>query len=371
MEAKKLSVLIAGCGRVSEKHAKAIKTLSDRYKLIGACDVNENAARAMIANCGKAGADAKVYNDWKKAIDELSPDVVAITLPSGMHYEVATYAMEKGSNLLLEKPMAMSEAEAHAIYDISKKTKKTIAMGHIYRYLPVVKILRDDIAKGVFGKVTHGSIYVRWGHGDDYYDSAAWRGTWKADGGALMNQTIHAIDLLVWLMGTEPIEAQAMIAQRLRHIEAEDLGYAILRMEDGSLAHIEGTTATSPAEHSAEFSVFCENGQITMGLVSGKPHINIRDGAGKKLNFRYLRKQNKEGGLSSFKTALNPHLGIYKDLHDSIINDKEPIASAYDGYSSVDTLMGIYKAALTGKAVELPLKESFSSLDMKDYFKDL
>lgn len=368
MEDRKLSVLIAGCGRVSEKHAKAIKTLSKQYKLAGACDVNENAAKAMITNCGNAGTDAKIYSGWKKAVDELKPDVVAITLPSGMHYEVATYAMEKGANLLLEKPMAMSEDEARAIYDTSKKTSRKIAMGHIYRYLPVVGIIRDDIAKGVYGKVTHGSIYVRWGHGDDYYDSAAWRGTWKADGGALMNQTIHAIDLLVWLMGTEPVEAQAMIAQRLRHIEAEDLGYAILRMEDGSLAHIEGTTATSPKEHSAEFSVFCENGQITMGLVSGKAHISIKDASGKKKNFHYLLEQTKQGGLSSFKTALNPHLGIYKDLYDCIINDKEPVASAYDGYSSVDTLMGIYKAALTGETVELPLKEGFSSLDMKDYF---
>lgn len=368
MEDRILTVLITGCGRVSEKHAKAIKTLSSRFRLTGACDVNAEAAKKMIANCGKAGAGAKVFDDYKKAIDELHPDVVAITLPSGLHYETAKYAMESGSHLLLEKPMAMSEEEARGIYDISRKTSRKIAMGHIYRYLPVVGLLQKDIAQGVFGKVTHGSIYVRWGHGDDYYDSAAWRGTWKADGGALMNQTIHAIDLLVWLMGTEPVEAQAMIAQRLRHIEAEDLGYAILRMEDGSLAHIEGTTATSPSRHSAEFSVFCEKGQITMGLVSGKPHIDIRDGSGKKLNGHYLRAQLKEGGLGAFKTALNPHLGIYRDLFDSITGDKDPIASAYDGYSSVDTLMGIYKAALTGSAVELPLKEGFSSLDMKDYF---
>ena len=368
MEDRTLKVLVCGCGRVSEKHAKAIKTLSSEYELAGACDVNEHAAKQMIANCGKAGTTAKIFDDYKKAIDELHPDVVSITLPSGLHYETAKYAMEAGANLLLEKPMAMSEDEARAIYDISKKTSRKIAMGHIYRYLPVVGLLQHDISKGVFGKVTHGSIYVRWGHGDDYYDSAAWRGTWKADGGALMNQTIHAIDLLVWLMGTEPVEAQAMIAQRLRHIEAEDLGYAILRMEDGSLAHIEGTTATSPARHSAEFSVFCEKGQITMGLVSGKAHIDIRDERGKELNSRYLTAQLKAGGIGSFKTALNPHLGIYKDLYDCIINDKEPIASAYDGYSSVDTLMGIYKSAKLGKAVELPLTEGFSSLDMTDYF---
>ncbi len=93
MEDRILTVLITGCGRVSEKHAKAIKTLSSRFRLTGACDVNAEAAKKMIANCGKAGAGAKVFDDYKKAIDELHPDVVAITLPSGLHYETAKYAM--------------------------------------------------------------------------------------------------------------------------------------------------------------------------------------------------------------------------------------------------------------------------------------
>ena len=141
------------------------------------------------------------------------------------------------------------------------------------------------IKEGVFGKVTHGTIFVRWGHGDDYYNSAAWRGTWKSDGGALMNQTIHAIDLLVWLMGTKPVEATSMISQRLRKIEAEDLGMAILKMDDNSLASIEGTTATSEKEHAAMFTVFCENGTVSLGLNKGLPSLNIRLN-GKKKNIK-------------------------------------------------------------------------------------
>jgi len=364
----KLRSVIVGCGRVADKHIKALNSLSKYCEFVGAVDTNEDNAKRIIS--ASKSKNAKFFKDYKKAIDELKPDVVAITVPSGLHFEVAKYAMEHGCHLLLEKPMAMSENDARAIYDISKKTGKTIAMGHIYRYLPIVGLVRDDIAKGLYGKVTHGTIYVRWGHDNDYYRSAAWRGTWKADGGALMNQTIHAIDLLVWLMGSEPVKAEAMLARRLRNIEAEDLGLAILELENGSLASIEGTTATSPKRHTAEFSVFCENGQLTMGLDSGKPFLKIYDGSGKKLNSHYIFRQFREGGIFSYKCALNPHLGIYKDLFDSIENGRVPIASAYDGYSSVDTLMGIYKSAKTNAPVTLPLTENFSSEDMSDFFKN-
>lgn len=366
-----LSVVLIGCGRVAEKHLKAISKLKG-LELKAVVDVNPDSAKRLLGSV-KGFANVKTFTDYKAAIDEINPSIVSVTVPSGLHFQIAKYAMEHGSNLLLEKPMTMSVSEAREIFELSKKTGLKIAMGHIYRYLPIVGLVRQDIAEGKYGKVTHGSIYVRWGHGEDYYSSAAWRGTWKSDGGALMNQTIHAIDLLVWLMGSEPEEATAMIAQRVRNIEAEDLGMAVLRLENGALAQIEGTTATLPSKHTAEFSVFCENGQLSMGLESGKPHLNLftvkPNGKIKKLNGYYIRKQFKEGGLFSYKCALNPHLGIYNDLYDSITNDKNPIADAYSGFSSVDTLLGIYKSAKIGKPVALPLEDDFTSVDMTGFFK--
>ena len=367
-----LSVIIIGCGRVAEKHLKAISKLKGSLQLAAVVDTNPESAKRLLGSV-KGFANTKVYNDYKTAIEEVKPAIVSVTVPSGLHYQIAKYAMEHGCNLLLEKPMTMSVSEAREIYELSQKTGLKIAMGHIYRYLPIVGLIRDDIAEGKFGKVTHGTIYVRWGHGEDYYKSAAWRGTWKSDGGALMNQTIHAIDLLVWLMGSEPEEASAMIAQRLRNIEAEDLGMAVLRLENGALAQIEGTTSTIPSKHTAEFSVFCEKAQLSMGLDSGKPHIAVYgvkpDGKTKKLNGYYIRKQFKTGGMFSYKCALNPHLGIYKNLFDSIIENKNPIADAYSGFSSVDTLLGIYKSAKEGRPVKLPLSEDFTSTDMTGFFE--
>lgn len=362
-----LKVLIIGCGRVAVKHLKAIKSLKGQLVLAGLCDAKKEAAEKLLKESGFP-ANTQIFDDYKTAITSLKPNITAITVPSGLHYEIATFAMNEGSDLLLEKPMAMSNTQSREIYEISRKAGRKIAMGHIYRYLPIVSLIKEDIAKGMYGKVTHGSIYVRWGHDDSYYDSAAWRGTWKADGGALMNQTIHAIDLLVWLMGSEPVEAQAMIAKRLRKMEAEDVGMAILRLENGALASVEGTTCTDPAKHMAMFTITCEKGSFSMGLDSGKAKLDLRLLGGKKLNGKYLRRQIKLNGLGfTIKSALNPHLGIYKDLALSINNNKAPIADSYAGFSSVDTLMGIYKSAKTGSSVELPLSEDFSSLDMSEY----
>lgn len=367
---KKLTVIIIGCGRVAAKHIKAIQKLKDKVVLKALVDVSDKAPKKLLADAKIPESEVQIYSDYKVAIDEIKPDIVAVTVPSGLHFQIAEYAMTHGSNILLEKPMTMSSGDSRRIYEISRECDKKIAMGHIYRYFPLVNILRQDIAAGKFGKVTHGTIFVRWGHGEDYYSSAAWRGTWKSDGGAMMNQTIHAIDLLVWLMGSTPVEATSMLAQRVRKIEAEDLGMAILRMSDGSLASIEGTTATSDKDHSAMFTVLCENGTVSLGLQRGIPKLDIRDGKNKKLNFHYVMKQINASGISSLLTALNPHTGIYADFIEAINNNRQPIADAMSGYSSVDTLMGIYRSAKEARPIALPLAEDFSSEDMKNFFEN-
>ncbi|MBO4243033.1 MAG: Gfo/Idh/MocA family oxidoreductase [Clostridiales bacterium] len=369
MEKKK--VIIIGCGRVAAKHIKAICKLKNDLELRALVDVSEDAPKKLIEG-SKLSAEAKekvqVFKDYKEAIDTIKPDIVAVTVPSGLHYQIAEYGLSNGCNLLLEKPMTMSSEESRLIYELSQKTGNKIAMGHIYRYFPLVKYLREDIVSGKFGKITHGTIYVRWGHGEDYYQSAAWRGTWRSDGGAMMNQTIHAIDLLVWLMGTKAVSATAMLSQRLRNIEAEDIGMAVLKMDDGSLASIEGTTATSDKEHEAMFSIFAEDGTISLGIRNGKPKLNIRY-KGKSRNMHYIMQQIKADGIGSMLNALNPHTGIYDDFVKALKEGRQPLADALSGYSSVDTLMGIYRSAKEKREIPLPLQEPFASSDMTGFFR--
>ena len=369
MEKKK--VIIIGCGRVAAKHIKAICKLKDHLELAALVDVSEDAPKKLLEGSkltSEAKEKVRIFKDYKEAIDTVKPDIVAVTVPSGLHYQIAEYGLSNGCNLLLEKPMTMSSEESRLIYELSRKTGNKIAMGHIYRYFPLVKYLREDIVNGSFGKITHGTIFVRWGHGEDYYKSAAWRGTWRSDGGAMMNQTIHAIDLLVWLMGTKPVSATAMLSQRLRDIEAEDLGMAVLKMDDGSLASIEGTTATSDKDHAAMFSIFTEDGTISLGLRKGKPKLDIRY-KGKSRNMHYIMKQIREEGIGSMLNALNPHTGIYDDFVKAIDEGRQPLADALSGYTSVDTLLGIYRSAKEKREIPLPLKEPFASSDMTGFFE--
>lgn len=362
-----LKVAIIGCGRVAAKHLKAIKTLKKNLVLVGVSDTNSDNANKLLSEFGFK--NIPVYSDFKQMLDEKKPDICALTVPSGLHYMMACECLNRKINILLEKPMTMSSAEAKDLYELSRKTEAKICMGHIYRYFPLVGLIQKDIENGVYGKVTHGVINVRWGHNQDYYDSAAWRGTWKSDGGALMNQTIHAVDLLFWLMGLKPVSVTASISKRLRNIEAEDLGMAVFTMENGALSMIEGTTATLENNKEAMFSISCEKGFINLGLRKGMPFLNILNEKGKKINGQYIRRQLKVGGFKSFKYALNPHTGIYADLVESIRNGKDPIADAYAGYTSVDNLLGIYKSAKLKTPVELPLTEPFCTLDMADFFE--
>lgn len=365
---KQLSVLLIGCGRVSIKHIKAINSLSSNIILCGLVDTNQTAAQAMLKNY-KGSNEVKIYSDYKLAITELKPTIVAVTVPSGLHFEIAQFSLENDCNLLLEKPMTMSSEQCKQIYELSVKTGKKIAMGHIYRYFPLVGLLREDLSNGSFGKVLYGTISVRWGHGQDYYDSSAWRGTWKSDGGALMNQSVHAIDLLIWLMSDKAISTTSMLAQRMRKIEAEDLGLAVIKLQSGALASIEGTTSTLEKDKQASFNIYCEKGHVSLGLKRGMPWIDITNEKNKKLNFKYVCKQIKRFGFKSLLRAGNPHTAIYDNLISSITDNKQPIADAMSGYSSVDTLLGIYKSAKEQREISLPLEENFSSVDMQGFFE--
>lgn len=362
------SLIIIGAGRVAYKHVKACRTLKNALKLVAIVDTNNDAANKLIASSKlKYNNNIKVYNDYKTAIEELKPDIVAITLPSGLHYSVAKFALEHNCNLLLEKPMTMSSNESHELYDLSNSLNLKISMGHIYRYFPLVSLLQEDIKNGKFGTVTHGTITVRWGHDQAYYDSAAWRGTWKSDGGAMMNQTIHAIDLLIWLMNSDAVEATSLISKRTHNMEADDTGMAILRLESGALAQIEGTTSTSPKCQEASFNILCTDGVISLGLRKKIPFIKITNKDGKSLNGSYIMRQFKDGGIKSFTYALNPHTAIYADLVKKVGTNNQPIADGKAGYTSVDNLLGIYKSALLKRTITLPLDENFSSSDMSEY----
>lgn len=370
-----LSVALVGCGRISVKHLKAVLKQKDSFKLCALVDPAENAPEALLSASGIKGkhkeeflSKVKIYRDFTRMLESEKPDIVSITVPSGLHYEMAKSALASGCHVFLEKPMTMKISEAAELVELSASTGRKIVMGHIYRYFPVIGLIQRDLSAGVFGSVSHGSVTVRWGHDQKYYDQAAWRGSWKFDGGALMNQTIHALDLMCWLMCSTPEYVTGFLAKRFRNIESEDTGMAVIRMKSGALCQVEGTTATSPRDHEAFFFISGAKGSVRIGLRKGIPGLDVRDENGKSRKMHYILEQMKTKGLSSFLSAGNPHYAIYQDLYHSISVGKEPIADAESGLLSVSSVLAVYRSAKENRVIRLPMDQDFSTEEMIGFF---
>jgi UDP-N-acetyl-2-amino-2-deoxyglucuronate dehydrogenase len=237
---KKLNFGIIGCGRIAYKHAEAIKK-NEKANLLYVCDIIEERA---VDYKNKYGAE-RYFTDYHEMLEMPDLDVVNICTPSGMHAEMGIAAAKAGKHVIVEKPMALSLKEADALLNACDENRVKLAVCFQNRFNPPVQKLRRALEEGRFGKLTHASAVVRWFRPQDYYDQAPWRGTWAMDGGCLMNQSIHNIDLLQWMMG--PVESVfGYTANNFRKIEAEDVGVAVLKFKNGALGVIEASTTIYP-----------------------------------------------------------------------------------------------------------------------------
>lgn len=376
MAVKPLRVALIGCGRIAVKHIMAITKRNSGLLLCAVADTSAKPFDKLFDACKLSDKKkhqikqgVKTYTDFNQMLQEEKPDITSITVPSGLHYAVAKAAMISGSHILLEKPMSMSTSQAKELFDIAKQKNKLIAMGHIFRYFPIVENLQKDVAGGRFGKISHGSVVVRWGHDQSYYDQTAWRGTWKHDGGVLMNQCVHAIDLICRLMNGQAVAANAMIGKRFHDMEAEDIALGILKLDNGALCHIEGTTNSPSRDHEAAFYLLGEKGEVRMGIRRGRPYFNIRIN-GKKKTLEYFIKEIRSKGLSGLFALTNPHAEIYADLRDAVLNKKSPIADAKSGMHSVESVLALYLSAKEKKQIKIPLEKDFSSEEMSKFTFD-
>ena len=220
---------LIGCGRIATNHIKAV--LNNHLEFAAVCDVVPQQMENLLAK-HELNHDVHPsisYTDYKEMIEKEQPELVGIATESGVHAEIALYCIDHGVNVIIEKPMAMSIADAEEIIRRSEEKGVKVSVCHQNRFNVAVQQMRKALEAGRFGKLSHGSIHVRWNRNRDYYDQAKWRGTWAQDGGALMNQCIHGIDLLRWMMGGEIDEVYGVTRQQFHHyLEAEDIGMASL-----------------------------------------------------------------------------------------------------------------------------------------------
>lgn len=333
----KLKCAIIGCGRISYKHVEAIAHNDEITELVAVCDVVEEKAEAKKAQYLEKfpNIDVKVYTDYKKMLDEMDIDYVAISTESGYHGDIAINSMNRGAHVLIEKPMAMTLEEIDAINELHEKTGLKVGVCHQNRFNPPIQKLRKAVDEGKFGKIINGTARILWTRDQNYYDQAPWRGTKALDGGTLMNQCIHNIDLLLWMMGSEVVSVKAETGTFLRNIEMEDFGAILLRFKNGSIGIIEGSACVYPKNLEETLSIFGETGTAVIGglAVNEIETWNFEDPSEKIEEPVKAEIQNVYG---------DGHTPLYKDFVEAINEDREPLISGYEARKPVEVILKAY-----------------------------
>lgn len=355
---------LIGCGRISTNHIKA--AVNNKLEIVAVCDVVPEHMENVLAKHGlETDTSIKRYTDYKQMIAENELELVSIATESGLHAEIALFCIENGINVIIEKPMAMSLQDADKIIKASEEKHVKVSACHQNRFNIAVQEMRKALESGRFGKLSHGSIHVRWNRNQDYYTQAPWRGTWAQDGGALMNQCIHGIDLLRWTFGDEVEEVYGQTRQQFHHyLEAEDIGMAVVKFKNGAIGTIEGTTNVYPQNLEETLYVFGETGTVKLG---GKSTNNID-----VWNFaEESDADQKNKGLEEATSNVygNGHTSLFADVMDAIENDRAPYVDAHAGRNALEMILAIYKSQKTGQPVKLPLTD-FASTDMIGEFNE-
>lgn len=354
---------LIGCGRISTNHIAA--AARNGFDIVAVCDIVPEHMAAVLAKHGLEG-DASIarYTDYRLLLTEHPElELVSIATESGKHAAIALDCIDAGVNVIIEKPMAMSMADADEIIRRSEERGVLVSACHQNRFNVAVQRTRAALEADRFGRLSHGSIHVRWNRNRNYYDQAPWRGTWAEDGGCLMNQCIHGIDLLRWMMGGEVVEVYGQTRQRFHdYLEAEDVGVAVLTFANGAVATVEGTVNVYPKNLEETLYLFGESGTVKIGGTSTN-NIDVWDFADEKDG------DAENQGLKEATSNVygNGHTSLFADMADAIANHRAPYVDACAGRDALETVLAIYLSQKTGEPVRLPLTDC-STLDMVGEF---
>jgi len=336
---------LIGCGRVSPEHIRAVR--HNGLEITALCDIDpKNAAENLR---GAQVDDVPVYRDYREMLEDEQPELVAIATPSGLHAQMALDCLAAGAHVIVEKPIAMILEDADRLIEAADKTGLVVCNNLQNRFNPAVRALREAVETGRFGPIYAAALQLRWYRGEDYYRQAAWRGTRALDGGAMMNQGIHGIDLLNWMLDG-PAEIAALTARLARDIECEDIGVAAARYRCGALASIECTTTRYPGAEEEIVEISGERGCVRLGGIAG--HVvetwcfdDNAPGEEEEMRRRHCVEPETVYG--------HGHSLLYADTLRAIAEGRRPLVDARAGRAALAVVLGAYESAETGRAVAL------------------
>lgn len=360
----KFGIAIIGCGRISYKHVEAIVSNHADAELVAVCDLEERNAIKRANEYNQAtGQLPVVYSDYKIMLEKANPDIVAIATESGYHSEIAIYCLERKKHVIVEKPMALSTEDADAMIKTAKENQVKLCVCHQNRFNKPIRQLRQAVEENRFGRLINGTARILWNRDMNYYIQAPWRGTWQLDGGTLMNQCIHNIDLLQWMMGGEIDTVYAQIGNYIRDIEAEDFGAIIIRFKNGSVGIVEGSACVYPKNLEETLSIFGEKGTVCIGGLAVNRIETWRFSSDLESEEAVLKQQ--EGDPDTVYGF--GHIPLYQDMIGAIRTGKEPLINGEEGKKGMQIILAAYKSQKTGLPVKYDTLEfSTMKMDNKD-----
>ena len=337
-------VALVGCGRISRNHFDSLRKI-DGLTLTAVCDVVPERAKAAAEQEGVAS-----FTSYEEMLKRADCDVVSVCTPSGLHAAQGALAARAGKHVITEKPMAITLGQADELVKACDDAGVFLFVVKQNRLNPPIQLLRRAIDKGRFGRIFLANTTVRWQRPQDYYDAAPWRGTWEFDGGAIMNQASHYVDLIQWLVG--PVETvMAKTATQARRIEAEDSGVALLKFRSGALGLIEVNVLTYPRNLEGSITILGEKGSVKIGGTA----VNRVE------HWLFADYDDDDKLIESAST--NPpnvygfgHDGYYRNVLSVLRGEAQPQTDGRAGRKSLELILGIYESAKIGREVPIPLR---------------
>jgi UDP-N-acetyl-2-amino-2-deoxyglucuronate dehydrogenase len=342
---RRIRIAVVGCGRIAENHFNAIEAHKKDLQLVAVCDTDLAALRAAEAKRKVAAYDALAA-----LLEASDVDVVALCTPSGLHPDQTVQVARAGRHIMTEKPMATRWTDGLRMVRACDEAGVHLFVVKQNRRNATLQLLKRAMERGRFGRIYMVTINVFWSRPQSYYDSAKWRGTWEFDGGALMNQASHYVDLVDWLIG--PVESvQAYVATLARNIQVEDTATVGVRWRSGALGSINVTMLTYPKNLEGSITIIGETGTVRLGGVA----VNEIQ----RWEFRDQDPDDERVKTASYETTSVYGFGhplYYDNVIQVLRGNAEPETDGREGLRSLELLIASYMSARDGRRVALPLE---------------
>lgn len=342
---QKVKVALIGCGRIASKHFEAMNLLKPAIDLVGVCDTDPQALAQAVEKTGSTG-----FVCLTDVLKKTDAELIVLCTPSGLHAAQTIQIAQSGRHVVTEKPMATRWQDGLNMVAACDKAGVHLFVVKQNRYNATLRLLKRAVVKRRFGRIYMVSINVFWARPQSYYDSAAWRGTWEFDGGALMNQASHYVDLLDWLIG--PVESvYAFTATLARHIEVEDTAVVNVHWRSGTLGSMSVTMLTFPKNLEGSITIIGEKGTVKVGGVA----VNEIQ----HWEFAEPDEDDANVGETSYQTSSVygfGHVAYYDNVIKTLKGEAEPDTNGREGLHSLEILIAAYLSARDGRRVALPLQ---------------